>query len=290
MIHKSLGFTATLILGVAFAGCQGNKIEDKTQKTPVKIKKQTQKTETVKKKKNNINDVYLLIGQSNMAGRAKYQKGDTFESGRIYVLGKNEKFKKFNKYPWINEYSTIRKSAAQISPGYTFAKTMAKIYPKKHICLVSNARGGSSIEQWAKGTKYYNEAVRRTKEAMKQGQLKAILWHQGETNYENIMRKSGTEKEKKEAMKKYLQNLRQFIKDLRHDLNAENVPFVAGEVNQGYKLLNETLAELPNKKEKIYLVTSENIKTADHVHFDRTGVLELGKRYANEVLKLQNKK
>ena len=236
----------------------------------------------------NVNDVYLLIGQSNMAGRAKYQDGDKFESGRVYTLNKEDKFEKFG-YPWINDYSTIRKSAAQISPGYMFAKIMAKEYPKKNICLLSNARGGSAIEEWAKGTKYYNEAVRRTKEAMKQGTLKAILWHQGETNYRAALR-AGKKNERKE-MEKYFSNLRQFIKDLREDLGVGNsVPFIAGEVQEKYKLFNDMIVvEIPNKKDNIHLVLSDDLITSDGLHFDHKSVLTLGKRYAEKVLETQGK-
>jgi hypothetical protein len=236
-----------------------------------------------------VNAVYLLIGQSNMAGRGKYHDGDTFESGRIYTLNKQDKLEKFGRYPWVNEYSTIRKSAAQISPGYMFAKEMAKACPQKNICLLSNARGGSAIEEWAKGTKYYQEAIRRTREAMKQGTLKAILWHQGETNYEAILRK-GREHEAVE-LERYFQNLRLFITNLRADLGVgSDVPFIAGQLLPRFKPFNDFLkAKLPNPKENIYLVTSQGLTTEDGLHFDRNSVLEIGKRYAEKVLAAQER-
>ena len=59
---------------------------------------------------------------------------------------------------------------------------------KRPVGLVVNARGGSSINSWLKGSKdgYYEEALSRIRIAMKQGGvLKAILWHQGEADCSN---------------------------------------------------------------------------------------------------------
>lgn len=53
------------------------------------------------------------------------------------------------------------------------------------IGLVVNAKGGTKIEQWEKGTRFYKEAVLRAKEAQATGTLKGILWHQGESNARN---------------------------------------------------------------------------------------------------------
>ena len=129
-------------------------------------------------------DLYLCIGQSNMAGRGKLSPEvmDTLQN--VYLLNADGQFEPAVNP--LNRYSTIGKGLSwqQVGPAYGFAKTMAT---KKHpVGLIVNARGGSSIRSWVKNAKqsggYYDEAIRRAKEAMKYGTLKAIIWHQGEAD------------------------------------------------------------------------------------------------------------
>ena len=129
-------------------------------------------------------DLYLCIGQSNMAGRGKLSPEvmDTLQN--VYLLNADDQFEPAVNP--LNRYSTIGKGLSwqQAGPAYGFAKTMAT---KKHpVGLIVNARGGSSIRSWVKNAKpsggYYDEAIRRAKEAMKYGTLKAIIWHQGEAD------------------------------------------------------------------------------------------------------------
>jgi hypothetical protein len=232
---------------------------------------------------NTTTEFYLLIGQSNMAGRGKFEEGDAFPKDRVFILNDKDLFVPIYSYPFVNHFSTIRKSAAQISPGYMFAKTLLAAHPEKPVYLVSNARGGTSIEEWKKGTHYFNEAVRRTKEAQKQGQLKGILWHQGETDYRIVMKHKGEEQKYMEA---YFATLRQFITDLRAELGTPDVPFIAGQVNRDYVLLNERLLKLPAELAHTYVVSSEGLTTVDGLHFDRPSVFELGKRYATKLLEV----
>ena len=60
-----------------------------------------------------------------------------------------------------------------------------------------------------KGARFYDEALRRVREARKTGILKGILWHQGEGN-------SG-------EPETYLEKLKGLIADLRKDLGQENL-------------------------------------------------------------------
>ena len=235
------------------------------------------------------NDIYLLIGQSNMAGRGPYVEAEdkgVFPEGTLFILNDKDVFAPIGPYPFINHFSTIRKSAAQIGPGVMFARTLLEAHPGKPVYLVSNARGGTSIKEWVKGTHYYDEAVRRTREALKAGQLKGILWHQGETDYREVLKQRGPEAQAK-ALEDYFALLRQFITDLRADLNAADVPFVAGQVNQGFTGFNERMLKLPGELPHVSVVTTEGLVTMDGSHFDRPSQLELGRRYGRAMLKAQ---
>lgn len=235
------------------------------------------------------NDIYLLIGQSNMAGRAPYVEAEDkglFPDGTLYILNDKDVFAPIGPYPFINHFSTIRKSAAQIGPGVMFAKTLMEAHPGKPVYIVSNARGGTSIKEWVKGTHYYEDAVRRTKEALKCGQLKGILWHQGETDFREVLKKNGAEAQA-QALEDYFALLRQFITDIRTDLNAAELPFVAGQVNQGFSAFNKRILKLPGELPNVFVVTTEGLTTMDDSHFDRPSAFELGRRYGRAMLDAQ---
>ena len=129
--------------------------------------------------------IYLLIGQSNMAGRAPFTKEESGVVQRTYLLNGEDEWE-LAKNPF-NRYSTIRKELGmqKLNPGYTFAKTMLATAKGISIGLVVNAKGGTSIKAWSAGSKFYMEALRRTKIARRTGVLKGILWHQGESDSGN---------------------------------------------------------------------------------------------------------
>ena len=106
-------------------------------------------------------DVYLFIGQSNMAGRGDMFPEDTLSAIKhAYILDGNDEIIPA-KAP-LNIYSTIRKRAnmQKINPAYSFARTVTK-KSKNDILLVVNARGGSSLDQWLKNAPRDTFSVRR---------------------------------------------------------------------------------------------------------------------------------
>ncbi len=222
--------------------------------------------------------VYLLIGQSNMAGRAPYGEEDAGVVERCFLLNDKDQWEPA-KNPF-NRYSTVRKglNMQKMNPGYTFSQAMLKAQPAVSLGLVVNAKGGTSINEWGKGTKFYNEAVRRAKEAQKTGVLKGILWHQGESD-------SG----KPDG---YAEKLKALVESLRQDLDAAEVPFVAGKVydKPGTAKINEQLAKVPEVIPLSACVSVDGLGSGDKTHFDHAGMKQLGERYAAEMLRLQTLK
>jgi len=219
--------------------------------------------------------VYLLIGQSNMAGRAPYTAEESAPVERCYLLKGNDS--------WVparnpfNAFSTIQKrikGGPKMNPGYTFAKKMLENDKSISMGIVCNARGGTSIESWAKGTQYFNEAVRRTKEAMKTGTLKGVIWHQGESNAGNP---DG-----------YMEKMKSLVADLRNELGIKDLPFVAGQVNNVPEI-NKQIARLPKEVSMTEYISSEGLKAMDRWHFSAESVKIMGERYAKAMLKLQEK-
>jgi len=221
-------------------------------------------------------DLYLLIGQSNMAGRGAVAIQAEKPSENILMLDKA------NNWVVAKDPLHFDKPSAGVGPGLSFAEAMLKGQKNKQIGLIPCAWGGSPIKVWKPGAKYfenypYDEAVARAKVAMQKGILKGILWHQGESD--NNAEKS----------KVYLEKIKELIANLRKDLNAPNLPFVAGEIGRFNKedFINSIVNTLPNEVGNTAVVSSEALTDkGDHLHFDTSSAQELGKRYAIAMKKL----
>jgi hypothetical protein len=219
-------------------------------------------------------DLYLLIGQSNMAGRAPFTEAEARPIDGVALLNDKDQWEPARNP--LNRYSTIRKEAdlQQMGPGYTFSLEMRTKHPDREIGLVVNAKGGSSINEWKKGDTFYDEAIRRTKIALQSGwPLKAILWHQGETDANDP---------------DYLTKVTQLITDLRKDFKEANLPFIAGQINPSDNyLFNDLILKLPELLSNTAVVTNEGLTAMDQWHFDHDSALQLGRRYAEKMQRLE---
>lgn len=226
-------------------------------------------------------DVYLLIGQSNMAGRGTMLPADTTDVIEGVWLLDGNGMPEPAVAP-LNKYSTIRKTMKmqQVGPGNSFSEAIHKATGRK-VLLVVNARGGSALEEWMKSnrkTSFFADAVERAEQAMKYGDIKAILWHQGESN-------SG-------RTETYMDSLSVFVADLRDALGDDSIPFIAGEIAQWHKnaeAFNGMISHISEYIPNSYYVSSEGctwLKDASDPHFSRDGQMLLGRRYAEKVLEV----
>src|SRR4051794_3048104 len=160
--------------------------------------------------------IYLLMGQSNMAGRGDLRgsasKGD---NPRVLALNADSQ--------WVVARDPLHAKEGRIEPGVgpgmSFALEMLKADPKVTIGLVPCAVGGTPLRRWVKGADLYEKAVSRAKAAAQSGVIKGGLWHQGESDTGN-----------KENADSYETRLTQMLKDLRTDLGLPDLPIVIGQV------------------------------------------------------------
>jgi hypothetical protein len=218
---------------------------------------------------------YLLIGQSNMAGRGEIgEEHASFPDG-VFLLNHEGAFETAT-HP-LNQYSTIGKGIEiqKMNIGFGFARAMRRARPDVRLGLVVNARGGSGIQHWTRGTPYYDEALARVRLAQRHGTLGGILWHQGERN-------SG-------APEGYDEKLDQLIQDFRQDLGDATLPFVAGQIidREDTEAINALIASLPERVPNTGFVSSKGLRARDRWHFDTPSLIRLGEGYAKEVLRLQ---
>ncbi len=119
--------------------------------------------------------VFLLIGQSNMSGRAPIEKQDEAPIEGCELLNASGEWEPATNP--LNRYSTIGKrlSMQKLGPGYGFAKRWRELHPDMTLGLVVNARGGTKIAAWARGTDYYNAAASASQDCT--GQRWPVGWH-----------------------------------------------------------------------------------------------------------------
>jgi len=216
--------------------------------------------------------LFLLIGQSNMAGRGKVEAQDKVENPHIFMLTKDLKW-----VPATDPLHFDKPGMAGVGPGSEFARDILKADPDATIGLIPCAVGGTSLDQWKAGGPLYTAAVTRTKEAMKHGKLAGVLWHQGESD-------SGTP----DKVATYADRLSVMIGQLRTDLQADKVPVVLGELIHGHKTndsINVVLATAAKKIPLCALASSEGLGNKA-LHFNAADARTLGQRYAAEYLKL----
>ena len=225
--------------------------------------------------------LYLLIGQSNMAGRGKTDEESRNADPRVLMFTKELGWKP------ASDPLHFDKPFAGVGPGLAFGKQMAATNPRIRIGLIPCAVGGTSIKAWAPGaedqatqTHPYDDMLKRVREAQKAGVLKGILWHQGEAD--------------RAASATYGQSLASLIARLRREFDAPNLPFVAGELGTfnsenlaDTEKFNVVLQNLTNTVKVYACVSSRGLKDrGDHLHFDAESARILGQRYVAAMLAL----
>jgi hypothetical protein len=220
--------------------------------------------------------VFLLIGQSNMAGRGAVEEQDKLPIPRVFALNKEMSW-----VPAVDPVHFDKPAIAGVGLARSFAKILAAADPHVSLGLVPAAVGGTSLDEWKPEGELYKDAVRRAKFAMRAGKLRGILWHQGEAD-------SG----KQEKATSYDERFVAMIGALRIDLNAPDVPVVVGELGEYLytrpntpdafvRTVNEQLALIPLRVPHAGFVSSAGLTSnPDHLHFDARSQREFGRRYA----------
>ena len=216
-------------------------------------------------------DVYLLMGQSNMAGRGKLAPEDKAAPENIYKLDASDE--------WVPASEPIHfdKSVAGAGLAASFAKRVAR--PGVKVGLVPCAVGGTPLSRWIPGGDLYSNAVRRAKIAQKSGKLRAILWHQGEADCA------------KGKYETYGERLSKMVPALRRDLGVgDEVPFIAGELGDflevrhpgsKHPVVNEGIRGCTNSVPNFHAVSAKGLTpNGDNLHFNTKSLREFGERYA----------
>lgn len=216
---------------------------------------------------------FLMIGQSNMAGR-----GFLKDVAPIY----DEHIKMLRNGRWQMMWEPV--NCDRPSSGIGLAASFAAAWRLKNeledIGLIPCAEGGTSLDDWAVGGTLFQHAVFQAKLAQQTSTLDGILWHQGENDSFS------------EQHIHYQEKLAVIVEAFRRELQVPDIPFIAGELGDflsggrygkyftEYTLVNQALQQFTNATPNCFFVTASGLTAnPDGLHFDAISQRRFGLRY-----------
>jgi hypothetical protein len=220
--------------------------------------------------------VFILAGQSNMAGRAFVEPLDTVSNKRILAINKNEQLV-YAKEP-LHFYEPIM---AGLDCGLSFAKKLIQNIPDSiTILLIPTAVGGSSVTQWI------NDSIHRTVKlltnfnakvtiAKSYGNIKGILWHQGESDASPT------------SIATYHKKLTLLFEIFRTNIGNKNLPILIGKLGsysndkKNWNLINKSIIKVAKQDSAVYIISTFDLKDkGDKLHFNSESQRKMGERMA----------
>ena len=249
--------------------------------------------------------IFLCFGQSNMEGNARPEAADLASPGSRFLLMPAVDFPATDQRParkmgeWCEASAPLCRPNTGLTPADWFGRTLVASLPENiKIGVIHVAIGGIDIKGflpdsikeyaekkapgWMKGmlaaydNNPYKRLVELAKKAQKDGVIKGILMHQGETNTGDP---------------KWAGMVKQVYENLCGDLQLkpEEVNLYVGNIVQaGGKGVcigcKKQIDELPQTIHTCQVISSDDCTNGpDRLHFDAAGYRELGCRYAEAV-------
>lgn len=226
--------------------------------------------------------IFILAGQSNMAGRGLLEPEDTIPDPRIFTLDVSDHWVQA-KEP-LHYYEPGRTG---LDCGLSFGKDMIRqLDTSIYIGLIPCAVGGSSVEQWLgdsthRGVTLFSNLRHKAELAEKVGTIKGIIWHQGENNANPTL------------IKDYENKVLELFHQFRSAVHNDHLQIMVGELanflsknEYGHypDTINRILHHLPVRDPFISVIpTADLIHKGDSVHFDGPSQRVLGRRFAAAV-------
>lgn len=223
---------------------------------------------------------FLLIGQSNMAGRGYLKEAHKIATSRIYTLRNGRWQKMFRPINPDRSFS-----------GVSLAESFAECYARKYnvnVGLICCADGGTSLEQWQPESLLFDHAVYEAKLASRTSKIVGVLWHQGEADCDEALHST------------YQQRFETIMHAMRKELDLHDVPFILGglgdflaacqldEKLKNYIHVNDALKNIAKNNEMTGFVSAAGLTAnPDNLHFNAASLYEFGLRYFEEFETLQ---
>lgn len=217
--------------------------------------------------------IFLLTGQSNMEG-AGYPVLPQYLTGTTQVIELTDKME------WVKNVAPYGRG---YGPGEAFALHYAKLHPDVTVGLIHAARGGRNMRELSKGGRdntdrapNYDNLIKKIKFAQEQGEVKAMLWHQGESDTGN---------------RNYINELNKLVTDVRTDIGIADLPLFVGELGRYVNWtdgFNRMIQDVESKIENCKLISSKGLMhRGDELHISGYSVEIFGCRYLDAYLKMR---
>jgi Carbohydrate esterase, sialic acid-specific acetylesterase len=222
--------------------------------------------------------IFLLMGQSNMAGVAKFENSDKNTDVRLQVWGGgNQPPGQWNlaNPPLHDAGEKGWNPSDAVGPGMWFAKTLLEELPAgDSIGLVGVAESGQSINTFISGG-IYHQAIMNKIAAVKgveRARFEGIIFHQGESDNENPQ---------------WPDKVVQLYGEVKAAFGVDyDVPFILGELpTAGCCGGHNTQVHLAADKLPMGAwITQDGTNVLDQYHFDHASVVLMGKRYGDSMI------
>ncbi|MBO0322409.1 sialate O-acetylesterase [Muricauda sp. CAU 1633] len=231
--------------------------------------------------------IFIMAGQSNMAGRGFVEPQDTVPNSRILTIDKSNN--------WIYAKEPLHfyePSLTGLDCGLSFGKNLLDSVPDGvSIAIIPCAVGGSSVEQWLnnetfRGVTLLDNFKEKVNFVNDYGTIKGILWHQGESNATS------------ELIPKYSQRLDSLINTFRILVENDSLPIILGELGSyaepiekkmKWDSINTIIHNVVETDKNLGVIeTGDLIHKGDKIHFDSESQRKLGQRMANKYLDITN--
>lgn len=227
---------------------------------------------------------FLMIGQSNMAGRGDLDEVPPIINKELFML-------RMGRWQVLSEPVNTDRAVTKgdfhsgVSLGATFGDEHQKYFNVK-TGMIPCADGGTKMLQWMPGEILFDHAVFMTKLAMRTSNFGGIIWHQGESD------------SNKDASALYKERFITMITEMRRQLGAEELPVILGELSTDINrnrwkhgdyidVMNETFHDIAKSIPKCAVASAKGLSIkGDGLHFDSKGSREFGKRYFEKYLEL----
>lgn len=254
--------------------------------------------------------IYIAFGESNMEGMGKVEEQDLDCDDNYLVMCTSDNYddngNKRELGKWYKATPPLANSVgAKLGVADYFGREMLKEEqyndPDVRIGIIVVAVRGASINlfdkeispayksQWLSwfetivneyGGNPYQRMIYCAKLAQKDGIIKGIIMHQGESD--------ANDSDWPSKVKDVYDNI---VTDLNLD---KNTPLLAGEVLRGGSAqgANNNIAKLPQKSTNFHVISSEGLTESlydgQNIHFTAKEYRDFGKRYAEEMLEVEN--
>lgn len=229
---------------------------------------------------------FLLIGQSNMAGRGIIGEVPPIDPRGVMFMLRNGRWQTMTE-PINPDRRIFVEKDTDFRSGISLAASFAEAYVHAYggkVGLIPCADGGTCIDQWAPGEILYDHAVMQTRLALRTSTLAGILWHQGESDAKTA-----------EDAAAYEEKFRKLFDRLPGDLGADSgIPVVVGEIRDFsdrfpyWEQINKALHHIADTRPLTAVASASGLNaSADGLHFNAASYRELGRRYFAQYARLR---